>query len=150
MDGVTLRVDNLQVKLCDVYVGMPTKDLARHCHHPIWPRLALLCSVWPHLAPIWPRVRGKFIGIFGYSDDNWLLAPSLPALQDMLKTCQEYAEAHNLQFSTDPDPRKCKTKCMAFLRKQRELLSMMLCNSTLPWVDKLVHLGNTVAGDSLT
>ena len=31
IDGVTLRVENLQVKLCDVYVGMPTKDLAHHC-----------------------------------------------------------------------------------------------------------------------
>ena len=89
-------------------------------------------------------VMGKFMGIFGYSDDNWLLAPSLAALQDMLKTCQEYAEVHNLKFSTDPDPRKCKTKCMAFLRKPRELPSMMLCNSPLPWVEKLVHLGNTV------
>ena len=52
-------------------------------------------------------VMGKFRGIFGYSDDNWLLAPSLPALQDMLQTCQEYAETHNLKFSTDPDPKKC-------------------------------------------
>ena len=33
---------------------------------------------------------------------------------------------------------------MAFLRKPRELPSMMLCNNPLPWVDKLVHLGNTV------
>ena len=33
---------------------------------------------------------------------------------------------------------------MAFLRKPRELPSMMLCNNPLPWVDKLAHLGNTV------
>ena len=31
-------------------------------------------------------VLGTYHGIFGYSDDNWLLAPSLGALQDMLKT----------------------------------------------------------------
>ena len=47
-------------------------------------------------------VMGTYHGIFGYSDDNWLLAPSLAALQDMLKTCEEYAEGHNLKFSTDP------------------------------------------------
>ena len=44
-------------------------------------------------------VQGYFRGIFGYSDDNWLLAPSLSALQDMLNTCQEFAAAHNLKFN---------------------------------------------------
>ena len=88
---------------------------------------------------------GKFAGIFGYSDDNWLIAPSLPALQDMLVTCQEYAALHNLKFSTDLDPKKCKTKCMAFLKRQRELPSMMLCGNPLPWVDRLLHLGNMVS-----
>ena len=90
-------------------------------------------------------VMGKFRGIFGYSDDNWLIAPSLPALQDMLLTCQEFAESHNLKFSTDLDPKKCKTKCMAFLKRQRELPSMMLCGNPLPWVDRLLHLGNMVS-----
>ena len=88
---------------------------------------------------------GRFMGIFGYSDDNWLLAPSLSALQDMLETCQEYAAAHNLKFSTDPNPKKCKTKCMAFIAKKRELPSMMLCGNPLPWVDRLLHLGNMVS-----
>ena len=68
---------------------------------------------------------GRFTGIFGYSDDNWLIAPSLPALQDMLVTCQEFAARHNLKFSTDLDPKKCKTKCMAFLHRQRELPSLL-------------------------
>ena len=90
-------------------------------------------------------VMGKFRGIFGYSDDNWLIAPSLSALQDMLDTCQEYAATHNLKFSTDQDPKKCKTKCMAFLKKKRELPSMMLCGNPLPWVDRLLHLGNMVS-----
>ena len=88
---------------------------------------------------------GKFAGIFGYSDDNWLIAPSLPDLQDMLVTCQEYAALHNLQFSTDLNPKKCKTKSMAFLSRQRELPSMMLCGNPLPWVDRLLHLGNMVS-----
>ena len=52
--------------------------------------------------------------MMGYSDDNWLLAPSRDALQEMLVTCEEYAEEHNLIFSTDPNPTKCKTKCIAF------------------------------------
>ena len=88
---------------------------------------------------------GKFRGIFGYSDDNWLLAPSISALQDMLFTCQEFAATHNLKFSTDPNPSKCKTKCMAFLNQERALPSVVLCGNPLPWVDKLMHLGNMVS-----
>ena len=63
-------------------------------------------------------VLGKYHGIFGYSDDNWLLAPSLSALQDMLITCEEYAASHNLKFSTHVDPEKSKTKLMAFFKKE--------------------------------
>ena len=89
-------------------------------------------------------VKGYFHGIFGYSDDNFLLAPSLPALQEMLLTCEEYALAHNLKFSTDPKPSKCKTKCIAFLYKQRELPSLKLCGNNLPWVNGGKHLGNAI------
>ena len=87
---------------------------------------------------------GGYGGIWGYSDDNWAVAPSLSALQDMILTMEEYANSHNLKFSTDPNPVKCKTKCMAYLRKQRVLPSMMLCGTTLPWVDQIKHLGITV------
>ena len=90
-------------------------------------------------------VQGYFRGIVGYSDDNWLLAPSLEALQDMISTCEEYARSHNLQFSTDIDPLKCKTKCMAFLHAARPLASMYLCGNPLPWVDKLKHLGSIIS-----
>ena len=62
-------------------------------------------------------VNGFFLGLLGYSDDNICLAPSLSALQDMLETCEAYALAHNLRFSTDPRPSKCKTKTMTFLKK---------------------------------
>ena len=89
-------------------------------------------------------IKGNFHGIFGYSDDNFLLAPSLTGLQEMLLTCEEYAVSHNLRFSTHPRPDKCKTKCLAFLKKQRELPSLKLCGIKLPWVKKGKHLGNTI------
>ena len=72
-------------------------------------------------------------------------APSLSALQDMLNTCAEYAASHNLRFSTDPNPKKCKTKLMAFLKKPRNLPELFLCGNPLPWVDQLKHLGNTIS-----
>ena len=87
-------------------------------------------------------IQGTFCGIYVYSDDNFLLAPSLHGLQCMLTTCEEYASEHNLKFSTDANPSKCKTKCLAFTFKKRELKQMMLCGNPLPWVENCKHLGN--------
>ena len=53
-------------------------------------------------------VKGYIHGIFGYSDDNFLIDPSLFALQEMLQTCEEYELGHNLQFSTYVRIAKCK------------------------------------------
>ena len=62
----------------------------------------------------------------------------------MLKICEEYAGTHNLKFSTDKDPDKCKTKCLAFLLKDRPLPAMKLCGNSLPWVDSGKHLGMNI------
>ena len=55
-----------------------------------------------------------------------------------------YANSHNLLFSTDPVPSKCKTKTMAFIIKKTPLRNMILCGNPLPWVSKLKHLGITI------
>ena len=89
-------------------------------------------------------IKGYYLGLLGYSDDNVCLAPSLNALQDMLNTCQTYATAHNLKFSTDINPVKCKTKTMAFLKNTRVLPSLTLCGNPLPWTDKCKHLGTVI------
>ena len=89
-------------------------------------------------------IRGTFFGIIGYSDDSLLLAPSLDSLQEMLSICENYAEVHNLRFSTDKNPEKCKTKCLAFLLKKRPLPEMFLCGNPLPWVSSGKHLGITI------
>ena len=60
----------------------------------------------------------------------------------MLKTCEDYAGAHSLRFSTDPNPTKCKTKCMKFLKKDRFVEPLLLCGNPLPWVQNCKHLGN--------
>ena len=61
-------------------------------------------------------INSNFFGIIGYSDDSFLLAPSLDALQEMLTICENHATSHNLKFSTDINPSKFKTKCLAFLQ----------------------------------
>ena len=52
-----------------------------------------------------------FMGALGYADDILLIAPTRHSLQVMLKTCEDFSIEHSMQFSTDPDPRKSKTKC---------------------------------------
>ena len=87
------------------------------------------------------HVNQTFVGVVGYADDLLLLSPSIDGLQEMLKVCEQYAESHNLKFSTNGNPQKSKTKCMAFLLKDRNLRNLTLCNNPLPWVKNGKHLG---------
>ena len=92
----------------------------------------------------------EFVGILGYADDLLLLAPSRDALQEMITNCGIFAKDLNLTFSTHEDPRKSKTKCMAFLSKERSLKSIKLDRKTLPWVKAAKHLGNRVTNESIS
>ena len=64
-----------------------------------------------------------------------------------MKICEEFVNEHNLQFSTNPIVKKSKTKCVAFLRKNRILKPIKLNGNNLPWIDSpetVIHLGNTI------
>ena len=98
-------------------------------------------------------VGRNYVGVLGYADDLYLLSPSVDGLQEMLKICEKYAESHNLKFSTDERPSKSKTKCMAYLHKDRELRKLTLCGNELPWVPNGKHLGmriDSIKGNILT
>ena len=62
----------------------------------------------------------------------------------MLNICQNFAKEHSMQFSTDPDPRKSKTKCLHFSLHEREMKPLKLNGDDLPWVKKALHLGNSL------
>ena len=66
------------------------------------------------------------------------MPPSLDALQEMLVTCQEYAEEHNLKFSTDANP----NKCISFLFKEINVGDVNMRLVPLPWVKTGKPLGN--------
>ena len=51
-------------------------------------------------------------------------------MQQMLKTCNEYAEEFNLTFSTDPNPALSKTKCL------------YMCGHMTPVYPALLKLGD--------
>ena len=82
-------------------------------------------------------VSGIFLGAVGFCDDILLLAPSRDAMQLMLQTCERFAENNNLQFSTDPDPAKSKSKCILVTGLRKNLVKpipLVLNGKDLPWV----------------
>ena len=58
------------------------------------------------------HIGGVFCGVVGYADDLLLMAPSRSAMEKMLTLCEDYAGENNLEFSTDPNPAKSKSKCI--------------------------------------
>ena len=53
-------------------------------------------------------INSNFHGLVGYSDDNWVLAPSIYGLQEMMNVIENFCIPHNLKFSTDPDPKNVR------------------------------------------
>ena len=86
-------------------------------------------------------INGHYMGILGYSDDILLLAPTVDSLKDMVKSCEDYAINHNLEFSTNCIPKKSKTKCMTITKNDRDVGNIKLCGNELPWVNNIRHLG---------
>ena len=90
-------------------------------------------------------VAGIFFGAVGFCDDILLLAPSRDAMQLMLHNCERFAEENNLQFSTDPDPAKSKSKCIFVTGLRKNLVKpvpLVLNGKDLPWVSSATHLGH--------
>ena len=89
------------------------------------------------------HLGGVFCGVVGYADDLLLLAPSRSAMASMLRIYEVYAEDNNLEFSTDPDPQKSKSKCIFMqgnMRKPKPV-NIQLYGVDLPWVKTANHLG---------
>ena len=73
------------------------------------------------------------------------MAPTRDAMQVMLTCCEKFAFRNNLQFSTDPNPSKSKTKCIFVCGKNKTLqkpVPLMLDGKELPWETSASHLGH--------
>ena len=93
-------------------------------------------------------INNEYAGVFGFSDDDIILAPTLSSLSNMVRLAEAYFTNHGLQFSTDPDPGKSKTKCIAWLKKPRSLATISLCGNQLPWVNTITHLGIRITNNN--
>ena len=91
------------------------------------------------------HVAGVFYGAVGFCDDILLLSPTRDGMEIMLATCERFASRNNLQFSTDPDPAKSKSKCIFVSGKKKNLpkpAPLTLYGKELPWVASATHLGH--------
>ncbi len=95
-------------------------------------------------------INGNFVGVIVYADDIVLLSPCIDGLQNMINTCSSYAKSHNLSFSTHENPKRSKTKCVAFQRYKKEVYNLKLNEKDLPWVTSVKHLGSTITDDGRT
>ena len=94
------------------------------------------------------RLGQYWYGALAYADDLILLSPSISGLQNMVNICQNHAESNDLLFSTDPDPNKSKTICIAFNCKNKiSLGNICLNNNKLPWKEQYKHIGNYIHED---
>ena len=102
----------------------------------------LLCEL--RAAGVGCRIGGSFVGAASYCDDLILLYPTRSAFQAQMKICENYAASHNLVFSTNPEPSKCKTKFLLFRLNSREEnpAPVILNNQPLFWVERATHLGH--------
>ena len=85
------------------------------------------------------------MGIAFFADDVILIAPCYQAMQVMLDKVEIFAHEYNIQFSTDPDPVKSKTKCIFICGNKKNLVKpapLTLCERALPWVRTASHLGH--------
>ena len=63
------------------------------------------------------KIGPYYAGGHGYADDLLLLCPSRSGLQEMVDIAANYAKDHNIKFSTNPIPKKSKTKGIIFSQK---------------------------------
>ena len=92
-------------------------------------------------------VAGVYMGAVGFCDDLLLMSPTRDGMQVMLDTCQRFARRYNLQFSTDPDPIKSKTKCIFVSgrsKTKQKPVNLILDGKMLPWVESALHLGHVL------
>ena len=97
------------------------------------------------------HLAGMWMGATAYADDVLLLAPNRTAAQKMLRTCELFAAANNIMFSTDPNPDKSKSKAVYVTGPRgggmKKPVPLLLCGQPLPWVARADHLGHALSED---
>jgi len=89
-----------------------------------------------------------FTGAIAYADDIALMAPSIRAMRQMLKLCEQYAKDFDVLFNAN------KSKCIIshphskhIVHSNTTAISFYICGKKIDVVDKWPHLGHIVSKD---
>jgi Reverse transcriptase (RNA-dependent DNA polymerase) len=90
-------------------------------------------------------IGNVFIGALAYAGDIVIIAPSVCAMRKLLNVCDNYANEYHIMLNAE------KSKCLAFLSKNRRYLSEHLItglfnigNITIEFVQSYSHLGHII------
>ena len=93
------------------------------------------------------HLGGLFMRAFLYSDDQLLIASNRKAMELMLGEVERLALDSNINFSTDPDPSKPKSKLIFVCGRQIGLAKPALLYQSgrpFPFVATPLHLGHKI------
>ena len=91
------------------------------------------------------HVGHTFLGAVAWADDFLLTAPSRGSMQSMLDVASAFTLEVGLEFSTDPNPAKSKSKSIYMIGRRTGLqkpAALVLSGQDLPWVQHATHLGH--------
>ena len=91
------------------------------------------------------HIGNTYVGTVAWADDFLMTAPTRTAMQMMLDTASTFAKEVGLEFSTDPDPAKSKSKAIYVTGRRRNLSKpapLLLSGRPLPYVQQATHLGH--------
>jgi hypothetical protein len=91
------------------------------------------------------HVGETFLGAVAWADDFLLTSPTRGAMQRMLDVASTFASEVGLEFSTDPNPTKSKSKAIYVVGRSVGLQKpkpLVLSGQQLPWVPHATHLGH--------
>ena len=95
-------------------------------------------------------IGATFLGAVAWADDFLLTAPTRGGMQSMLDVCSSFAAEVGLQFSTDPNPVKSKSKAVYVVGRKTGLekpAPLLLSGKALPYVAHATHLGHELHED---
>ena len=92
------------------------------------------------------HIGHHFAGAFGYADDIILLCPAVTGLMKMIKTCEEYANEHDILFNG----KKSKYLVFGANGKYKTNHIVKVNNELVDRCEKADHLGHTLNTESST
>ena len=88
-------------------------------------------------------IGNVFIGALGYADDITILSPSIPGINEMLKTCEEFAQEYQVVLNEK------KSAVIKFGKNSVKECHLVQNSQRVPWKNEVKHLGNIVASSFL-